>query len=147
MKRPLVAAALLLAAFFAWRHFNPPLGDRELIQSHLESIRTAAQRDNPNGILSHLDENFRLSGASKSELRSHLTGFFWTYEITAVDLAGVEVAVDGETATSGGTYSIRWRSGPNAAEETRSGPFTAKWRKTDGKWKITEVTGVEGLAP
>ena len=142
--RLLFLPVLLLAAFFAWRHFNPPLGEREVILSEIEAMRRAAQNQNPNGILSRLDKGFRLKGVSKSELRSQLTFFFFQNTDIQLDLGGVDANVEGQSATSSGSYTLRWKGAQGASEEAR-GNFSARWRKVEGAWKIVEVSGVEGL--
>lgn len=143
-RRLLLLPVLLLAAFLGWRHFQPPLGDREVILGELEAMRKAAQNQNPNGILSRLDKGFTLKGASKSELRLQLTSFFFQSSDVRLDLGGVDAKVEGEGATSGGSYTLRWKSNQGGAEEAR-GNWSARWRKAEGAWKIVEVSGIEGL--
>lgn len=144
-RRLLLVPILMLAAFFAWRHFSTPTGDRELILGEVEAMRRAAQNQNVNGVLSRLDKNFRLQGASKSEIRSQLVAFFFTRSDVRLDLSGVDAKVQGDTATSNGAYTLRWRGEPGSPEEVSSGKFSAQWKKIEGQWKITSVSGVDGL--
>ncbi len=144
-RRPLLVIALLLLAFLAWRHFSPPPGNRDVILRETEAMRKAAESGNVNGILSRLDTNFHLQGASKSEIRSQLVAFYFTSGNVKLDLSGVDAQVNGDSATSTGAYTLRWRSGQGAPEESKSGKFNAQWKKIEGQWKITSVSGVEGL--
>jgi ketosteroid isomerase-like protein len=123
---------------------SPPPGDREVIMAEVEAIRKAVENQNPKGILSRLEEGFKFQGASKSELRSHLVAFFFQNSDVRLDLAGVDATVEGDSATSSGSYSARWKSGPTAPDEVRTGRFIAKWRKIEGQWKIVEATGDKG---
>ncbi len=145
-RRLLAVIALLLLAFLAWRHFSPPPGDRHIILGEIEAMRQAAQNGNVSGILSRLDTKFRLQGASKSEIRSQLVAFYFTNNEVRLDLSGVDAKVNGDTATSDGAYTSRSRSGPGAPEDVKSGHFSAQWKKIEGQWKITQVSGVEGLS-
>lgn len=144
-RRLILLPVLVLAAFLAWRHFSAPVGDRAIISGELEAVRRAAQNGNVNGILSRLDRGFRIQGASKSEIRTQLVAFFFQNGNIRLDLAGVNVKVEGDSAVSDGSYTARWKSDMGSPEQVRSGRFSARWRKVDGQWKITELPGVESL--
>jgi ketosteroid isomerase-like protein len=120
----------------------PPPDEREVIAREVESMRMAAQSGNVNGILSRLDKGFKYEGASKDEIRAQLTAFFFSRGDVRVSIAGLNVQVDSESATSDATYSISW-SGEGGSSQ--SGRFRAQWRKVDGQWKIASVSGADNL--
>ncbi len=143
--RLLLIPILLLAAFFAWRHFSAPKGEREVILAEITAIQKAAQTQNVNGILSRLDKGFKLQGAGKEEIRGQLVAFFFTRGGVKLDLSGLDVKVEDDAATSSGSYVLRWKNAPDAPEESTSGQFQAQWQKIDGQWKITSASGLDKL--
>lgn len=132
---------LLLGGFFTWRALHPPLTDEQQIAAALDGITSAANNRQPRGVANYLAKDFKFGSTRKKEFQQSLAAGILQYRVVDLKLAGVQVDVNGETATSSGRYTLNLKSEYTSPAEVFPGNFDLKWRKIDGEWLVTEVEG------
>ena len=147
MKRTLIVsgiALLLLSVFFGWRALHPPLTDREQIAANLDAITKAAGARDAQSIANFMAPTFGFNGnkgTTRKEFQRQLYAGMMNYRVVDLQINGVQVNVNGDTANSDGRYLLNVKSEFDSPSDPTSGAFKLKWQKLDGEWKITEVEG------
>ncbi|HEX8463540.1 MAG TPA: nuclear transport factor 2 family protein [Abditibacterium sp.] len=130
---------LLLGVVIGWRATHPPLSDEQQIAAALDGITAAANARQPRGVVGFLSRDFKFAGGGRKNLQQALASGMLSYRVIDLNISGVEVKIQGETATSEGRFRLSRRSEADSAPETTSGEFRLKWRKEDGEWLVTQA--------
>ena len=135
----------VLGGITAWRALHPPLSDQEQIAANIEDLRAQIEKRNTNGALKYLAKDFRYGGIPKKDLRTAVAGTVMRWRDVKLNVSGVRIEVQGETATTVGRYSLSYRTGESAPTQIQSGDFRLQWQKLDGNWEITQADGPQSL--
>lgn len=136
-----VPLVLLVLAVFLWRALHPALSDEQQIQAALDGIATAASNRSSGGVTSFLAKNFQLDGLKKSDIQQRLTLGMLQYRVVNLHVSGVQVQVNGDTATTKGHYDLGLKTEFSSPEEKMSDNFSLKWKRENGQWKIADAQG------
>jgi len=123
------------------------LSDSERITANLEELRTAIENRNSRQISNYLAEDFSWNGQNKSEMQSAMNGAFLQSRDVTANITGLDVAVNGETATATGKYSFAYKPTPRASSEVSVGDFKLQLIKRDGNWLILKAEGGPSISP
>ena len=133
---------LLLSAILTWRRLHPPLSDEEQIAAALDGISAAAKTRSARGIANFLAKDFKFGGGTgKKDFQNSLVGGILQYRVIDLNLSGVQVDSNGETAKSDGRYVLSLKSEFNSPPEIFRGKFDLQWRKIDGEWLVVSAQG------
>ncbi len=124
-----------------WRATHPPLTAEQQIAANLDDAQRALQNRSAGGVLRHLAPDFSWNNTSRQEVSSMMKGSLFQWRDVQVQRTGEQIAVNGNTATSSGSFRLLYRPGPNAPPQTANGTYTLHWRLIDGEWKITKAEG------
>lgn len=139
----IVLLLVVVLGFVYWRATRPHLTDEQQIAANIAGLEAAAQNRQSNQILHYLSSDFRWNNMKRQELGSYMSGFFWQARDVNVDLNATNTTVTGDTATTAGRFYFSYKPAPDAPLESKSGRFTAQWRRENGNWVITRVEGGE----
>jgi ketosteroid isomerase-like protein len=132
---------LVIGGWLGWRASQPPLSDEEQIAAQVEGFRSSIESRNARYVTSYLAPGFTWSGMRKSELQTQVALTFTQWRDVTANITGLQITVNGDTATSTGKYSLTLRPHPRGPAEAYLGDFKAFWTKQDGEWKISKIEG------
>ncbi len=133
---------LLLAGGAAWwRAAHPPLSPEQQIAAALDDASQALEARSPRRVLAYLTPEFKWNNTSREELSNLLRGTAFQWRDVRLQRFNERIEVNGDSATSSGSYSLTYRNGPQAAPETQNGNYILRWQLRDGEWKIVAATG------
>lgn len=144
MKKPFLIAGIvivLLALFGIWRWTHPTLTDEEQIQANIAGIELGASHRAAGEVAWYLSEKFNYNGTKRSEFRKQLTLGMLQYRIIDLSSSGVQIKVNGDSATSSGTYQLSLKSEPDSSPEIHRGEFKLSWVREEGTWKLRTAEG------
>ena len=124
-----------------WRATHPALTDEQQIQAALDGIATQASHKSAGGITSFLAKDFQLDGMKKSDLQKQLTIGMLNFRVVNMKISGVQVQVNGDTATTRGRYDLGLKTEFTSPEEKYASDFSLKWKRENGQWKISNADG------
>lgn len=136
---------VLVGGWWGWRASQPVLTDEEQITANIESLRAAVRRRNTGGVAALLAEDFTWNGQPRRELESLMRGAFLQWRDVQPNITGLEVSVQGNSATASGNYSLAFRPTPKRRAEAYVGEFKLALEKRNGRWLITRAEGGEKL--
>ncbi|HVF11077.1 MAG TPA: hypothetical protein VNA16_09760 [Abditibacteriaceae bacterium] len=148
LRRVLLATGGLLLLFGGialWRVTHPHLTDEEQIAANLSDLTRAAAKRNARGITQYLGSGFDWQGKQRQEVQRWLAGGFIQSRDLQLSLPSVSTQVNGERATTSGTYDLSFRQTPEAPVERHFGDFKLHWQRQDGQWKIVKAEGGAAL--
>jgi hypothetical protein len=137
------ALLILLGAIGLWRLTHPHRTDDEQIALTLSDITREAAKRNARGIVQYLGSGFDWQGQKRKDVQRWLAGGFIQSRDVQLKLPSVSTRVNGDQATTTGTFDLSFRQEPTAPVERRSGDFTLHWQRQDGQWKIVKAEGGE----
>lgn len=132
------AAFLLAGIVFWWQNQTPQTPQQQIIAA-LDDAETAIERRSVSGVMQHLARDFKWNSSSRSEVADLLRGTFFQARDVQITRSGESINVNGETATSTGTYRATYKTSPQGPPETSEGRFTLYWRLEDGQWKMYQA--------
>lgn len=144
--RPAVLALgvlLLIAGVWIWRATHPARTDEQQIAVLMEGARSAIATRNTNRLVSYLADDFNWNGQNKREVESTLRGAFFQTRDLEPRISDLKIAVQGQTASATGNYSLRYRMQNTKTMETQVGRFQIALQKREGQWKIVRVQSAE----
>jgi ketosteroid isomerase-like protein len=136
-----VILLVILGGIFTWRKLHPPLNDQQQIAAALDGICAAASARSPRGVANYLAKDFKIAGMGKSEFQNSLAGGILQYRVIELRVPNTKIVVNGEAATSEGSFNLSLKPEFNSAPEVRTGRFKLQWRKTDEGWLISKADG------
>lgn len=128
-----------------WRATHPVLSPQQQIAANLDDVASALQSRAANRVLSHLAPEFSWNNSSRKEIGDILRGSLLGFRDVQLQRSGETVQVQGDTATSSGSFRLSYRSSQGGQPQTQSGEYSLQWRKIDGEWKITSAKGGESV--
>ncbi len=132
---------LLVLLVLGWKWTHPNLSDEDQIRQSLEGIATQASRKSSSGVTSFLSKDFRMDGFKRKDITQQLTIGMLQYAAINMKVSNVQVQTNGDTATSTGNYEVGLKPEFSSPEQKTSAQFTLKWKREDGKWKISGADG------
>ena len=136
---------LIVGGIGVWRAMHPPLTAEEQIIANIDDAAVSIEQRSTSRLARYLAPEFSWNGTPRADALRLLAGTFYQFRDVQLQRTIERVQVNGDTATTSGTYHISFRSAPQAAPESQSGAFTLKWRLRDGKWLIVSAQGGEAL--
>jgi hypothetical protein len=134
---------LIAGGFGVWRAMHPPLTAEEQIIANIDDAAASIEQRSTSRLARYLAPEFSWNGTPRADVIRMLAGTFYQYRDVQLQRTIDRVQVDGDTATTNGTYRISFRAAPQAAPESQSGTFTLRWRLRDGNWQIVSAQGTE----
>jgi ketosteroid isomerase-like protein len=135
----------ILGGLAMWRAANPPLNDEQLISRQVEELRSAVEKRRAGGITQFLSADATWNGMDSKSLRAAITQALLQWRDVRLAFSDEGVVVRGDEAASAGRYSLTVRETPDAKPETYEGEFGLQWKKSNGRWVITQATGGQHL--
>lgn len=145
MKRGIAGAALvvLLLAGYWWWSRPARLTPEDQLRGEVEILRRAVENRQTGNIMNRLHRRFTWSGSNRQEFQSYLIGAFFEWRNIDLQLSPLKIQVQGDSATTGGTYILQYRPRPDEPLTTRTGRFLLHWQQADGKWQVVKAEGAE----
>jgi len=138
---------LLAGGLFPWRALPPPLTDTQQVQANLLGLAQAIEEMQPRNVVAYLAPEFAWRGLTRENISQNMGGFSLQWRDVDLNLAGVQVQLAGERATSSGTFTLRYRRRGAYEIQTRVGRFKVFWEKRDGQWLAVAAEGGESIEP
>jgi ketosteroid isomerase-like protein len=135
---------LLIGGFLWWQAANPPLTAEQQITASLDDAADALQKRSAAGVLRHLAPDFTWNNTSRDEFSSLLKGSLFQARDVQIRRSNEKVVVNGDEATSTGSFRATYRTTPNGDITTQNGTYTTRWKMLDSGWKMVAI---EGAAP
>lgn len=139
--RPLIFLVLLVLALVGWKWTHPTLSDEDQIKVALDGLAAQASNKSASGVTSFLSKDFQIDGLKRGDLKKQLTLGLLQYRVVEMKTSRVEVQVSGDTATTTGYYYLNLKSEYTSPGDKYNAPFTLKWKREDGTWKISNADG------
>jgi hypothetical protein len=139
--RFVIPLVLVVLAVFFWRVTHPTLSDEEQIRQSLDGIAAQASHKSAKGIISYLSKDFQIDGTKKSDIQNQLTYAMLSKAAIEMKIGPSQVQVEGDTATTKGSYNLGLKQEFNSPIQNYTSDFTLKWKREDGQWKISNADG------
>ena len=147
LRSAIIALGILfcvIGGYFWWRAANPPLTSEQQIAANLNAAESALKQRSAGGILRHFAPEFSASGTSRDEFSSLLKGTLFQWRDVKMRRSNELITINGNEATSSGSYRISYRTSPNQPRQIQRGNYVLHWRRINDEWKVVKA---EGAAP
>lgn len=138
--RVLALIALIVIGAVAWKITHPILTPSQQIEVALDNAQSALENRSVGGVMSVLSKDFSYDGTSRKDIADALRGAFFQWRDVKLQRTNSSVQVRGETASTRGSYVLKYRPTLDAPLETQRGDYALEWRLEDGNWKVTKAT-------
>ncbi len=136
---------LLVGGLGYWRASHPLLSPEQQIAANLDDVSSALQNRAANRVLRHLAPEFSWNNTPRKEIGDLLRGSMLGWRDVQLQRSGERIEINGDAATSSGSFRLSFRSSQGGDAQTQSGTYNLQWRKIDGEWKITAAKGGESV--
>lgn len=132
---------LVVGGVAIWRQMHPVLSAEEQIAANLEDLARAASGKRLSGIMTYLDKDFKYGSMGRKDVQSSLAAAFWQFRKIDVQISGVKIQVNQDTAMSTGHYTVATQRETTSPPDTSAGDFKIGWKRQDGEWKAVNAEG------
>lgn len=115
--------------------------DEQQIQAAIGDIAVQASHKSAGGVTYYLSKSFQYDSFKRGDIKKDLGGGMFRYAVINLRTSNVQIQVNGDSATTTGTYQLGLKLEFNSPEETTSSPFKLGWKREDGAWKISNADG------